>query len=194
MRPGRISPSPRYLLAPAPVTYTGLNYYWTEQGAPRVRIAFSRGNQGESNMFCHRCGTQVGSDVQFCPNCGLSLTAAPGSPGSPAGPVWTPPANVQVAAGRWLGQGWDLVKEDLGSYILIALIFFFLSTVPFIQGSLIVGFHIYTMKKLMGRRAEVGDAFKGFNFFIPALVASLLIGLFTFLGTLACLIPGLVIA
>ena len=143
-------------------------------------------------MFCHKCGTQVAPEVQFCPNCGQSLAGPPGT--AAVVQPWTPPANVHAAAGRWIGEAWDLVKTDLGSYALITLIFFVLSSVPFITGPLIVGFHIYTMKKLVGRRAEVGDAFKGFNYFIPALVASLVIGVFTFLGTLACLIPGLVIA
>jgi len=145
-------------------------------------------------MFCQRCGTQVGSDVQFCPNCGqvqsggsLSGSASPLTP-------WTPPAGVHASAGRWIGEGWDLVKADLGNYILISLIFFFLSGVPLIQGPLIAGFHVFTMKKLLGRNAEFGDLFKGFNFFVPTLVASLLIGLFTFAGTLLCIIPGLVVA
>ena len=144
-------------------------------------------------MFCHRCGTQVGSDVQFCPNCGQSLSGAPVSGSAPL-PTWTPPAGVQASGGRWIGEGWELVKADLGNYIVISLLFAVLSGVPLIQGPLIAGFHIFTMKKLMGRRAEIGDLFKGFNFFVPALVASLLIGLFTFAGTLLCLIPGLVVA
>jgi uncharacterized membrane protein len=101
---------------------------------------------------------------------------------------------VQASGGRWLGEGWALVKADLGNYIVISLLFAVLSGVPFLQGPLIAGFHIFTMKKLMGRNAEFGDLFKGFNFFIPALVASLLIGLFTFAGTLLCVIPGLVVA
>ena len=101
---------------------------------------------------------------------------------------------VLSAAARWLGEGWDVVKADLGMYILIALIFFLLNSVPLIQGALIAGFHIYTMKKLMGRNPEFADFFKGFNFFLPTLIASILIGLFVFLGTLCFIIPGLVIA
>ena len=50
------------------------------------------------------------------------------------------------------------------------------------------------MKRLLGRQAEFADLFKGFNFFVPALVASLAIMLFTGLGTLLCIIPGLVVA
>jgi len=108
--------------------------------------------------------------------------------------MWTPPAGVRASGGRWIGEGWELVKADLGNYIVISLLFAVLSGVPLIQGPLIAGFHIFTMKKLMGRNAEIGDLFKGFNFFVPTLVASLLIGLFTFAGTLLCLIPGLVVA
>ena len=143
-------------------------------------------------MFCHRCGAQVGSGVRFCPKCGEFLPAPAGTAGSAS--AWTLPGQVQAAPGRWLAEGWALVTADLGSYILISLLFFFLGSVPLIQGALIAGFHIYTMKKIMGRTAEIGDFFKGFRFFLPALVASLLIGIFTFLGTLALIIPGLVVA
>ena len=144
-------------------------------------------------MFCHTCGTQVGNDVQFCPNCGQSLVAGPIAGAPPAAP-WTPPIGIKAEPGRWIGMGWDIVKADLGNYVLIALIFFVLNGVPLIQGALIAGFHIFTMKRLMGRKAEFGDLFKGFNFFVPTLVASLLIAIFTFAGTLLCIIPGLVVA
>ena len=142
-------------------------------------------------MFCDRCGTQIAEGQQFCSNCGeQSVVGSPAAPfGGPA-PVWTPPTNVQVSAGHWLGAGWELVKADMGTYVLATLIFFVLNGVPLIQGALIAGFHIYTMKKMAGRRAEFADIFKGFNFFIPTLVASLLIGVFTFAGTLCALFPA----
>ena len=143
-------------------------------------------------MFCHTCGTQVANDAQFCPNCGTSLSGSPLS-GAPAVP-WTPPVGIKAQPGRWMGEGWNLVKADLGNYILISLIFFLLNGVPLIWGALIAGFHIFTMKKIMGRPAEFGDLFKGFNFFIPTMVAYLLIALFTLAGTLLCIIPGLVVA
>jgi uncharacterized membrane protein len=145
-------------------------------------------------MFCDRCGTQVNPNQPFCSNCGQSFAGAPAAPGAPPPAAWMPPASVQVSASRWIGAGWDLVMADLGPYVLATLIFFLLSGVPFIQGALIAGFHIYTMKKMHGRRTDFGDLFKGFNFFVPTLVAMLLIGAFTFLGTLACIIPGLVVA
>lgn len=142
-------------------------------------------------MFCHRCGASVGSDVRFCPHCGQELPGP--APVHPVGAI-RPSGRVEASPGRWISEGWALVQSDLGSYVLIALLFFLLSGVPFIQGALIAGFHIYTMKKLSGRNPEIGDFFKGFNFFLHSLVASILIGVFTFLGALALIIPALVIA
>src|SRR5580658_4962721 len=129
-------------------------------------------------MFCHSCGTQVTDGVKFCPNCGQSLSLS--SPAAPLATPWTPPSGILAQPARWIGAGWNQVMADLGNYIVIALIFFVLNGVPFVQGALIAGFHIFTMKKLMGRPAQLDDLFKGFNFFINALVASLLIALFVF--------------
>jgi len=114
---------------------------------------------------------------------------------APAAP-WAPPGAVEVHAGRWVGEGWALVTADLGNYVLLALVFAILSSaVPVIlQGPMIAGLHIFTMKKLMGRRAEFADLFLGFNYFVPTLVASIVIGLFVAGGTLLCVIPGLVVA
>jgi uncharacterized membrane protein len=109
-------------------------------------------------------------------------------------PAWTPPATVQVAAGRWIGEGWDLVKTDIGGYMLLSLVFFMIGSVPLVQGALHAGFSIHTIKKLSGRRADFSDFFKGFNFFIPALVASLVIGVFAFAGALACLVGAIVVS
>ena len=144
-------------------------------------------------MFCHQCGTQVNDDVQFCPSCGQA-TGSSLSANVPPGVPWVAPTGIKATPGKWIGQGWALVKQDMGNYALISLIFFLLGSVPFIQGALIAGFHIYTMKKLTGRKHEFGDLFKGFNFFIPTLVAGLLIGLFTFLGMFACLVGSLVVS
>ena len=146
-------------------------------------------------MFCHRCGVPVGSGLRFCPNCGQALPAPSTSQGvAISAGSWTSPYGAEAHPGRWMSEAWELVQADLGSYVLIALLFFLLSGVPLIQGALIAGFHIYTIKRVSGRNPDIGDLFKGFNFFIHTLVASLLIGLFTFLGTLTLIIPGLVIA
>jgi uncharacterized membrane protein len=110
--------------------------------------------------------------------------------------AWVPAPGIHSQTGRWIGEGWRLVKADLGTFFLLALVFSLLNAaVPvLLQGPLFVGFHIFCMKKLYGRRAEFADLFTGFNFFVPSLVASLLIGLLVGVGTLFCIIPGLVVA
>ena len=110
--------------------------------------------------------------------------------------TWIPPEGVKAQVGSWIGQGWQLVKADIGTFFLVALVFSILNGfVPLIlQGPLMAGFHLFCAKKILGRRAEFADLFTGFNFFVPALVASLIISVFTFAGTLLCIIPGLVVA
>jgi hypothetical protein len=146
-------------------------------------------------MFCHHCGSQVPNDTQFCPNCGQAVSGA-ASLGPSAPVLWTAPAGVRSQTGRWIGEGWRLVKPDMGMFFLIAIVFSLLNAmVPIIlQGPLLIGFHLYCVKRMLGRNAEFADLFKGFNFFVPALVASLLISLLTAIGGLLCIIPGLVVA
>ena len=145
-------------------------------------------------MFCHSCGTQVTGDVQFCPNCGQSLSAP--VPGSAVVPTFVAPVGITARPGHWIGAGWEMVKGDMGNYALLGLAFLALNAlVPVIlQGPLFAGFHIYCIKRILGRPAEFPDLFKGFNFFVPTLVASLIISLFVFAGSLLCVIPGLVLA
>jgi uncharacterized membrane protein len=144
-------------------------------------------------MFCHSCGSQVSTDVQFCPVCGQSLT---GSTAPVAAPAYVVRPGQTARPGAWIGTGWEIVKADMGNFVLIALVFVALNAmVPVIlQGPLTAGFCIYCMKRVLGRPTEFADLFKGFSFFVPALVASLVIMLFTFAGSLLCFIPGLVVA
>src|ERR1035438_6709634 len=74
-------------------------------------------------MFCHRCGAQVNPPDGFCPSCGASLIAA-AQPS--AGPVWTPRAGITSQTGQWIGEGWAMVKDDLGVYVALALVTFVL--------------------------------------------------------------------
>ena len=144
-------------------------------------------------MFCTHCGTEVGDHVQFCTRCGQPTSGAL-APVRSATAVWSPPTMVHASAGRWIGEGWDLVKADLGNYAVLTLLFGLLSGVPLIGGSLIAGFHIFSIKKLERRHAQIGDLFQGFNYFVHALIASLIIGFFVFVGTLLLIIPGLIVA
>ena len=72
-------------------------------------------------------------------------SAAPIVPGAPPAP-WNPPQIVEVRAGHWVGEGWRIVKSDIGSYVLMTLVFLLLGSAAcgLIQGSLIAGDQILT--------------------------------------------------
>jgi uncharacterized membrane protein len=142
-------------------------------------------------MYCHSCGAPAGADLSFCPRCGAPLGAPAGAPPPP---VFTPRAGIHAQTGRWISEAWRLVQSDLGAFVLVGLVFMLLSGVPLIQGPLTVGFHIFCIKKLNNRPAEFADLFAGFSYFVPALVASLLIAVFTGIGLLACLVGAIVVA
>src|SRR5260370_42196559 len=144
-------------------------------------------------MLGYGGGREVSTVVQCRPIGGQSLG---GRPAPAAAPPYVARNGLTARPGVWIGAGWDIVKADMGNYVLIALVFVALnSLVPVIlQGPLMAGFHIYCMKRLLGRQTEFAGPFKGFNFFLPALVALVVIMLFTFAGTLLCVIPGLGVA
>ncbi len=92
-------------------------------------------------------------------------------------------------------HGWDLIKGDWLTFALMALVFAVVtSCIPLVlNGPLMAGFHIACIRKLMSGKTEVGDLFKAFNRFGATLLACLVISVFTFLGSLLCVIPGLIL-
>ena len=128
----------------------------------------------------------------------MGEAGGPPPPAAPyvAAPVWMPRPGIKAETGKWISAGWNMVKADLGNFILVTLIFMVVNSVASIvtQGPLQVGFHIFCIKKMYGKKAELGDLFKGFDYFAAALVAALIIGAFVFVGILLCIIPGLLVA
>lgn len=153
-------------------------------------------------MNCRYCGAPLNPDVKFCSTCGRSQQSEAGGgtlPGTPTAPVppfpETAASDGSAQTGRWIGAGWELVKSELGPFILMGLVFLVITgCIPIVlHGPMMAGFHIACIRKLASGRTEVGDLFKGFNWFVAALLAFLVISIFTFLGSLFCVIPGLVI-
>ncbi len=159
-------------------------------------------------LFCPNCGTQVNPNLRFCPQCG---TAQPGAvpPGTAeqqpqfpqqavtaAVPPFVPAGEVRVEIGRWIGEGWNVVTSDLAIFAAITLIYAVLFTaIPVVlHGPLMAGFYIACIRKMRTGIVEVGDLFKGFNWFVPALITFVLASFFTFIGFLLCIIPGIVVA
>jgi hypothetical protein len=152
-------------------------------------------------MYCHYCGAKAEATAERCPVCAQPLQRSdtpftpPQAPPPPAQP-FIPPPTASAQTGKWVSEAWEIVKSDLPMFALLALIVAAIgSCVPIIlQGAMAVGFHIAIIKKMRtGRPLDLADCFKGFDFLVPALVAALLISIFVTLGTLACIIPGLIV-
>ena len=152
-------------------------------------------------MNCRYCGSPLPADVKFCSNCGRSQqedsnAGTPQEMSSSGAPPPLPGGPIQAQTGKWISAGWQMVKNEIGLFCLMSIVFLVINgCVPLIlQGPLMAGFHIACIRKLMRGRLDIGDMFKGFNFFGAGLLAFLIISVFTFLGSLLCIIPGLVIA
>ncbi|MBI5281580.1 MAG: zinc-ribbon domain-containing protein [Candidatus Solibacter usitatus] len=148
-------------------------------------------------MFCTHCGAQVTAETRFCPQCGTTLGGAPPPPPPVFAPAasFTVPAGCQAHTGRWIGAAWTLVTAQLGMFALIIIVMSIVSAVvPLIlQGPMLAGIHIVCWRVVLGGRADLGDLFKGFNFFVPSLAACIVIAVFSFLGLFACIVGALVV-
>lgn len=150
-------------------------------------------------MFCTNCGATIGEGQAFCPACGAPARAAESAAGGQAGPPpqdFVAPADAKAKVGEWIGAGWRLVQPDLVMIGLMALVMMVVAgAVPLIlQGPMMVGMHIVFIQRLMGKKADFNDLFQGFHFFVPSLVATLLISVFVGVGLFLCIVPGLIVA
>ncbi len=102
---------------------------------------------------------------------------------------------------NWINQGWDLVFANLKDFLVISLIYIILlvitSSTVIIKfvfiGPLTIGIFYVIFNKMRGLPLNVGDISKGFNFFVAAVLADILITVFVGLGYIFLIIPGIVI-
>ncbi|MBI5092600.1 MAG: hypothetical protein HZB26_09175 [Candidatus Hydrogenedentes bacterium] len=105
--------------------------------------------------------------------------------------------------GGLFGRAWKLYTENvavlLGGMLIIIAINFALGMIPVlgafagvvITGPLLLGYYFAVLKVLRGQGAAVGDVFSGFQNFLPGFLAYLIITIFTVIGTMLCVLPGL---
>ncbi|PYV04233.1 MAG: hypothetical protein DMG10_08555 [Acidobacteria bacterium] len=105
-------------------------------------------------------------------------------------------ANVSVTPGRWIGMGWRLFKEDVGNFILVALIGLALMNFSafVVTGPVFAGFFLVVRRRMLEGRTDLNDLFAGFSPFIDALLISLLTAIFMLGGFALCIVPIFIVA
>ena len=102
-----------------------------------------------------------------------------------------------IRTGEWLSEGWELFKQDWLMHVVVMLILTVASGVSggILNGPLMCGYYYMIFKKLQDPTGsmELGDIGKGFEVFVNALVAWLLVGVFTSVGLIACLVGQIVV-
>lgn len=104
-----------------------------------------------------------------------------------------------VRTGAWLSEAWEIFKQDPLIHIVVWLVVSIASgaTGGFILiGPLTCGYYYMILKKLRepSQPIEFGDIAKGFEVFVPSLIASLLVGVFVSIGAIACLVGSIVVS
>jgi len=111
-------------------------------------------------------------------------------------------AKGSATPGRWIIMGWAVVREDLGTFVLITLIAGALwVAVGFtvvghflVGGPLATGLFIATRRRMLEGRVEISDLFSGFNLFVDSLLVCLFTTVFELVGFVLCVLPFFFVA
>jgi uncharacterized membrane protein len=97
--------------------------------------------------------------------------------------------------GVW-SRSWQLFQANAITFILASLLVTVLSVVSLgiLIGPLSIGYIELVRKAGRGEPIAVGDVFRGFDFFLPGFLATLLIGLAVLVGCILLLLPGIAVA
>jgi hypothetical protein len=97
--------------------------------------------------------------------------------------------------GTCISAGIDGFKKNFLTHIVAVLLAAIISNISFgiLAGPMMVGYMRLIRIEDEGGKAEIGDVFKGFDDFVPALLAVLVSGIIVSIGFMLCVIPGLLI-
>jgi hypothetical protein len=141
---------------------------------------------------CPHCREEVAGNPEICPSCGKKWSIPD---------VATPQFLVQP--GKYLREGWELFKQNLGGFIGFALVFFIINVIlgylPRIGGLISLalgaplgaGFFVVSAKLMQRRTPVFQDFFTGFQFFLPLLLLSVISTLLIILGFILLILPGI---
>jgi hypothetical protein len=115
-----------------------------------------------------------------------------------------PARRVGLDISDCFSRSWGLLKDNLwllvGANAVIFLMLIGLESIPFIGHAagvvlafvLAAGLDLVFLKRIRRESADLGQAFSGFTIqFAPLMLASVLAHVLTFIGLLACVVPGI---
>jgi hypothetical protein len=93
-------------------------------------------------------------------------------------------------------KSWQLFQGQALTFILASLVMLVLMVVSLgiLAGPLFVGYIELVRKAGRGETIAVGDLFRGFDFFLPSFLASVLIGIMFLIGMVLLFLPCLAVA
>jgi zinc-ribbon domain len=153
-------------------------------------------NFSEIAMFCHVCGQAITDGAQFCPHCGAAQSTSQATPAaSPATFTAAPPPPVAYSMGQVISSTFADLKSNFLTHVVATLLTSIIGGFAF--GLLVAPLQVGYMKLVerieKGEAVTFTDIFKGFDHFVPALVAFLISAVITGIGFVFCIIPGLVL-
>ena len=109
----------------------------------------------------------------------------------------------EVDPSKYLKEGWEIFKSRAGEFIvftvIIAAVTVLFSKINFIGSlattavvpPLYAGFIIVVFMLFKGQEVQFSDFFKGFNYFLPLFLASLVMSILITLGMILLILPGI---
>ncbi len=115
------------------------------------------------------------------------------------------PPQVQIGEinmSRWISNGWDLIMKNFGGFLLLSFVYAVLLGAAFstwvigliLAGPLTAGFFYIIFRLIRGKDFYIGDIAKGFEVWIAAALADILISTFSALGFIFLIVPGIIIS
>jgi hypothetical protein len=93
-------------------------------------------------------------------------------------------------------EGWELIKNDYWLFFAITLVGLLIGgAIPLVLvGAMLCGIYFCFLQKYDGRKPEFSDVFKGFDYFMPSLIATLiLVGIFFVASIIFIVIPSFIL-
>jgi hypothetical protein len=105
----------------------------------------------------------------------------------------------ETDAGKYISKGYSIFEKDMGKFIGYTALFFLITTassfVPFgpifLSGHLTAGFFIVARKINKNEPYDFGAFWKGFDFFVPLMLYTLISTILGTLALIAFIIPGI---